>query len=51
MDASKPLERGQLLVDGIGDVVLSKQLADGPLLAFGARAIVSYDVEDEGIVS
>ena len=42
-------QRRELLLDGVGDVVLREQFADRSLLAFGARAVVAEDVEDERV--
>ena len=44
-------ECGHLLFDGVRDVVLGEQFADASLLAFGARAVVAPDVEDDGVLA
>ena len=52
--AGKPadlVQRRDLLLDRVRDVVLGEQFADAPLLAFGARAVVAPDVEDDGVVA
>ena len=41
----------QVLVDGVGDLVLRQELADGAALTLGARPVVAEDVEDQGVVT
>ena len=51
VEAAEAFEGFELLLDGVGDVVLREQFADGAELSFGARAVVAPDVEDDGIVA
>ena len=50
-ESAEFFERGELLFDGVGDVVLREQLADRSLLALGGRSVVAPDVEDERVVT
>ena len=50
VESTEPLERGQLLVDRDGNVVLRQQFADAALLTLGARAVVAEDVEHERVL-
>src|SRR5271166_6550655 len=43
VEAADLVERGELLLDRVRDLILSEQLADGAVLAFGARAVVAED--------
>ena len=51
LEPAKFVQSGELLLDGVGDVVLREQLADRPLLALGARSVVAEDVEDECVLA
>ena len=46
IEAAHPVQRRDLLLDGVGDLVLRQQLADRAVLALGARAVVAEDVEN-----
>ena len=43
--------RRNLLLDGVGDLVLREQFADAAVLAFGAGAVVAEDIEDDRVVA
>ena len=49
--SAERVHRRDLLLDRVRDVVLGEQLADAPLLALGARAVVAPDVEDDRVVA
>ena len=49
-ESTEPLERGQLLVDRDGNVVLRQQLTDAALLPLGAGSVVAEDVEDDRVL-
>ena len=51
LQPAEPFERLELLLDRVGNLVLGEQLADGAVLALGARAVVAPDVEDDGVVA
>ena len=51
VEAAELVQRLDLLLDGVGDLVLRQQLADAAVLAFGARAVVAQDVEDDRVVA
>ena len=41
----------ELLLDGVGDVVLRQKFADAPLLPFGTGTVVAPDIENDGVVA
>ena len=45
------VQRSNLLLDGVRDLILSQQFADAAELAFSARSVVAPDVEDDGVVA
>ena len=51
VEAAYPVQRLDLLLDGVGDLVLREKLADRAVLTLGARAVVAEDVEDERVVA
>ena len=51
VEAADPVQGIELLIDGVGNLVLRQQLADGAVLALGARTVVSEDVEHDGVVA
>ena len=51
IEAADPVQRGDLLLDRVGNLVLRQQLADGPVLTLGARSVVAEDIEDQRVVA
>ena len=45
------VQRLDLLLDRVRDLVLREQFADAPVLAFGTGAVVAEDVDDDGVVA
>ena len=51
LEAAEFVERLDLLGDGVGDLILREQFADGAVLSFGGGAVVAPDVEDDRVVA
>ena len=49
LEAAEFVERLDLLGDGVGDLILREQFADGTVLAFGGGAVVAPDVENDRV--
>ena len=45
------VQRVDLLLNRVGDLVLGQQLTDAAVLTFGARPVVAPDVEDERVLA
>ena len=51
LEAAEFVERLDLLRDGVGDLILREQLADGTVLPFGGGAVVAPDVKNDRVVA
>ena len=51
VEPAERVQRIDVLLGGRGDAVLRQQFADAAVLAFGRRAVVAPDVEDERVVA
>ena len=51
LEAAEFIERLDLLGDGVGNLILREQFADGAVLTFGGGAVVAPDVEDDGVLA
>ena len=51
LEAAEFIEGLDLLRDGVGNLILREQFADGTVLTFGGGTVVAPDVEDDGVVA
>ena len=51
LEAAEFVERLDLLGDGVGNLILREQFADGTVLTFGGGAVVAPDVEDDRVLA
>ena len=51
VETAKIVHGRDLLLDGVGYLVLSEEFADAARLALGTRAVIAENIEDERVVA
>ena len=51
VEPAERVQRFDLLLNRVGDLVLGQQLTDAAVLTFGARPVVAPDVEDDRVIA